>query len=221
MLWWESVEAALSNLGGVAPLKKIYDGVRTVRQTHGDSIPVSLEEVVRKELEYNSSDSSNWRGTRDIFFSVHGIGKGIWGLRSSIKADPVASDIAPPPETQGVAPTIEVSTNRIIRDTVMTRKVKALHHSKCQICGSTIQLPDGRAYSEAHHIIPLGTPHKGPDTPSNIIVVCPNHHAMLDLGCMNLASDEITMVDGHNISAESIEYHNSVIVPSAASVIQN
>lgn len=221
MLWWETVEIALLNLGGVAPLRKIYDEVRVVRQAHGDSVPVSLEEVVRKELEYNSSDSSNWRGTRDMFFSVHGIGKGIWGLRSAISANPVASDLAPPPETQGPAPTLEVTTNRIIRDTVMTRKVKALHHSRCQICGSSIHLPDGRAYSEAHHLIPLGAPHKGPDTPSNIIVVCPNHHAMLDLGCMSLASGEIATVDGHSISAESIGYHNSVIVPSAIPVLQN
>ncbi|ACM27888.1 HNH endonuclease [Rhizobium rhizogenes] len=215
MQWWQSVEFALENLGGVAPLKKIYDEVRKVRQASGDTTPVSLEEVVRKELEYNSSDSSNWHKRRDLFFSVHGIGRGIWGLRSAIKTEPPASDLAPPSEIEGAVLAKEVTTNRIIRDTVMTCKVKALHHSKCQICGTSISLPDGRAYSEAHHIIPLGAPHRGPDIPSNIIIVCPNHHAMLDLGCMCLMSSAITAVDGHDISLQSIAYHNDVIVPTA------
>lgn len=215
MNWWQSVERALENLGGVAPLKKLYDEVREVRQANGDTTPVSLEEVVRKELEYNSSDSTNWHKRRDLFFSVQGIGKGIWGLRSALKAEPLASDLAPPLEAEGPAPTKEVTTNRIVRDTVMTRKVKALHHSKCQICGTSISLPDGSEYSEAHHLIPLGAPHRGPDTPSNIIIVCPNHHAMLDLGCVDLMISAITAVDGHEISRESIAYHNDFIVPAA------
>ncbi len=215
MNWWQSVETALGNLGGVAPLKVIYEEVRKVRQENGDTTPVSLEEVVRKELEYNSSDSSNWHKRRDLFFSVHGIGRGIWGLRSAIKTEPLASDLVLSPGTDSTAPTREVTTNRIIRDTIMTRKVKALHHSKCQICGTTIFLPKGSGYSEAHHIVPLGAPHKGPDTPSNIIIVCPNHHAMLDLGCMDLVDSMITTVEGHCISPESITYHNDVIVPAA------
>jgi hypothetical protein len=214
MHWWQSVERALQNLEGVAPLRDIYREVRAVREANGDTTPASLEEVVRKELEYNSSDSSNWRETRDLFFSVHGIGKGIWGLRSTIAVELPATDLAPP-EPEAPAPTIPVTINRIIRDTLMARKVKALHHSKCQICGTSIQLANSRAYAEAHHIIPLGAPHKGPDVPSNIIVVCPNHHAMLDFGALMLSSSEIEIADGHTISDESIQYHNSIIMPSA------
>lgn len=204
------MEVALTNLGGVATLKDLYGEVRRVRIAHNDTLPVSIEEVVRKELEYNSSDSSNWRGARDLFFSVHGIGRGTWGLRRKIEPEPRASDLPPPEETQTV--TIEVTVNRIIRDTVMTRKIKALHHGKCQICETEIILPDGRNYSEAHHIIPLGAPHKGPDLPSNIIVVCPNHHAMLDLGCITLDHGALRVVSGHEIAHQSIAYHNDVIV---------
>lgn len=210
MQWWQSVEKALQNLGGTAPLKDIYREVRAVRVADGDTTPARLEEVIRKELEYNSSDSSNWRKIRNIFFSVHGIGKGIWGLRSLIAAEPPASDIAPPASDEP-APTVMITTNRIIRDTVMARKVKALHRSKCQICGDSIQLNNGQAYAEAHHIIPLGAPHRGPDVPSNIIVVCPNHHAMLDFGAIVLNSADIQAVDGHTISDKSLEYHNLII----------
>ncbi len=211
MFWFQSVERALENLGGSSTLKRLYDEVRRVRIAAGDSTPVSLEEVVRKELEYNSSDSSNWRGDRDLFFSVHGIGKGVWGLRASIVASPVASDISDADED---TPTKvkEQFVYRIIRDTVMTRKVKALHSHKCQLCSSSITLPDGNAYAEAHHVIPIGSPHNGPDVPTNIVVVCPNHHAMLDLACIPLDPSKLRTIDGHTVAQASIDYHNTVIM---------
>jgi predicted HNH restriction endonuclease len=208
--WWESVEQALENLGGKASLKDIYDEVRNVRVDSGDTTPVSLEEVVRKELEYNSSDSINWRGTRDLFFSVHGIGNGFWGVRDQIAEPPLASDINEPevvPESKSKEQTIY----RIIRDTVMTRKVKALHDHKCQICQTTIILPDGKGYAEAHHIIPIGSPHNGPGVLSNIIVVCPNHHAMLDFGGIPLDVASLRSSAGHAIASVSVDYHNKVI----------
>ncbi|MCR9238576.1 MAG: HNH endonuclease [Alphaproteobacteria bacterium] len=215
MKWWESVKQALENLGGKANLKDIYDEVRRVRVMHGDTTPPSLEEVVRKELEYNSSDSSNWRGTRDQFFSVLGIGNGMWGLRDHIAETPLASDInelQKGSESQSKEQTIY----RIIRDTVMTRKIKALHDFECQICGATITLPDGKSYAEAHHIIPIGSPHNGPDIPSNIIVVCPNHHAMLDFGCVMLDINALCGSSSHTIAAASVRYHNSVIFSASA-----
>ena len=214
MIWRQSVELALSNLGGTAPLPQLYEEVRRVRLAHGDTVPPSLKEVVRKELEYNSSDSTHWRGTRDLFFSVEGIGQGVWGLRGALPTEPTALDISLPEgaEAPGVATSI---VNRIIRNTLMTRKVKALHGSRCQICGGSILLPDGSSYVEAHHIIPLGAPHNGPDRPSNIVVVCPNHHAMLDFGSIELGLDSIAKAPGHDIDPKCIEYHNAEIVGAA------
>ena len=43
---------------------------------------------------------------------------------------------------------------RILRDTRVARWVKFAHEYRCQICETTIQLPD-RLYAEAHHIRPL------------------------------------------------------------------
>jgi hypothetical protein len=211
MRWWESVELALQELGGVASLSSLYDQVRLVRVAHGASTPISIEEVIRKELEYNSSDSSNWRKTRDLFFSVHGIGKGVWGLRSMLQEAPIAPDTALSEEASST-PIVALTINRIIRDTVMTRKVKALHRFQCQICGCSIRLRDGRRYAEAHHIIPLGAPHNGPDVPSNIIVVCPNHHAMLDFGCVSIDVEQLRLAEGHALAKKSVDYHNGVIV---------
>ncbi|RCK26413.1 hypothetical protein TH9_22670 [Thalassospira xiamenensis] len=210
MYWWQSVEAALENLGGTASLREIYDEVQRIREVENASITMSLEANVRKELEYNSSDSANWRKSRDIFFSVNGIGQGVWGLRSAVPENTFACDIEEP-ENLKPSKRQEITVTRIIRDTAMTRKIKALHKSKCQICGETIPTSDDRGYVEAHHIRPLGKPHQGPDIPSNIIVVCPNHHAMLDLGMIGLNLDLITKAIGHDISDASIAYHNTVV----------
>lgn len=211
MRWWETVEKALENLGGSAPLKSIYDEVRSIRTELNLSTPKSLEEVVRKELEYNSSDSSNWRQTRDIFFSVEGIGGGRWGIRKAIEEHLQAIDLE-----VGSAPRVEMMISRIIRDTVLSRKLKIMNKNICQICGSTITLPDGSRYSEAHHIIPLGRPHNGPDVAENLIVVCPNHHAMLDFGCIAIDAGAVGMLAGHPISKKSIDYHNSTLLKKDA-----
>ena len=75
----------------------------------------------------------------------------------------------------------------------------------------TINLDDKNTYSEAHHIIPLGHPHNGPDTSENLVVLCPNHHVMCDYGAIELSIDLLTIKDGHSISQDSLDYHNDVI----------
>ena len=75
-----------------------------------------------------------------------------------------------------------------------------------------IELSNGNRYSEAHHIKPLGSPHNGPDTAENIVVLCPNHHVMLDYGVIPLEKDALNVVAGHSVSEEYIVYHNTVIM---------
>jgi predicted restriction endonuclease len=42
-------------------------------------------------------------------------------------------------------------------------------------------------YSEAAHIKPVGQPHNGPDSKSNMIVLCPEHHLQFDKGVLRIA----------------------------------
>ncbi|EZP26764.1 hypothetical protein BW34_01965 [Microbacterium oleivorans] len=60
-------------------------------------------------------------------------------------------------------------------------------------------------------MIPLGVPHSGPDIASNILVLCPNHHAQCDLGAIELDRHALRSAPGHIVSADSIDYHNSKI----------
>lgn len=65
------------------------------------------------------------------------------------------------------------------RNTKAVRSLKQLYGHKCQITGDvySFKARDGKDYTEAHHLIPLGK--GGADGPRNIIIVNPLVHRML------------------------------------------
>jgi len=85
------------------------------------------------------------------------------------------------------SPRRETTVLRIVRDTGQARQIKELYDYKCQMCGIRLEGIAG-PYAEAAHIRPLGAPHNGPDTPDNIVCLCPNHHVLFDHG--GIAIDE-------------------------------
>jgi hypothetical protein len=212
--WIEEISDALRDLGGTASLQEIYDQVQR-RGRMDFNRNTNWDAAIRRTLEQNSSDSEAHSGRIDQFFSVDGIGKGVWGLREALPSTPSAIDL----------PAVEVSAGgnekpgrvqtvvyRILRDTELARYLKSIHSHLCQVCQSTIQLPDGIRYAEAHHIKPLGHPHDGPDVQGNILVLCPTHHAMCDLGVLRLDIGNLRMVGGHRIEQEFIDWHNRVVL---------
>lgn len=94
--------------------------------------------------------------------------------------------------------TIEDIDNEVIPETYMTviekkkrnRKIveelKNIYENRCQVCEETIDLGNGVKYSEVNHIQPIGKEHNGIDNKHNIIVLCPNHHTMFDLGIISI-----------------------------------
>lgn len=209
--WREEVVIALQTIGGEGTLLQICDAVE--RNTARE-LPPSWKAIIRRELEYNSSDSQSYKGRFDLFHSVKGIGTGIWGLRSTPANSPIAKDISPP---ERVATTV----SRIIRDTRMSRQVKQSHGHQCQLCDVRLTLPDGNLYAEGHHIQPLGAPHNGPDVPANIIVVCPNHHALLDYGAIYLEIDGIRDYHVQGINPQYLAYHNERLAGNTDQASQN
>jgi hypothetical protein len=125
-------------------------------------------------------------------------------------ATPSAVDLNAPPER------FETIIYRVIRDTLLSRRIKEAHNYECQICGATIELSDGSRYIEAHHIKPLGNPHNGPDIETNIICLCPNHHVQLDYGAIALDKAAIRTTHQHYIGDEFLAYHNATIFKAAS-----
>jgi predicted restriction endonuclease len=96
----------------------------------------------------------------------------------------------------------EVRVNRVIRDSALSRFLKSLYHHQCQICRFTFRVDGSRRYAETHHIRPLGRRHNGIDKETNMIVLCPNHHAMMDLGAIAIHPDLLTVIASETSSSE-------------------
>lgn len=111
---------------------------------------------------------------------------------------------------------------RRLRNSSKVKRIKQIYSNKCQICGESIILLKELKYSEVHHIHPLGGAHKGADEIHNMLVLCPNHHVLFDLGV--IAIDPINsksllhveksnplngkeIIVKHNISKTCIRYH--------------
>ncbi len=126
----------------------------------------------------------------------------------------------PPPQQDPAYATTQVV--RRIRDTALSRRVKELYGHKCQVCGTAVPGAKGNLYSEGAHVKPLGKPHVGSDSLDNLLSLCPNHHAQLDLGGMvildNMTVAEtvslaplagLVFLSGHELHPENVSYHRA------------
>jgi predicted restriction endonuclease len=131
-----------------------------------------------------------------------------------IDPDESVPDLAPPKE-------VETKVTRKIRNTDVVRELKEKYDYRCQVCGAQRRGPDA-PYAEGHHIHPLGDTPPGPDSPRNILILCPNHHTDFDyghieikpesLGIIHNYDDEVDgnqliKVDEHEIGEKFLHYH--------------
>lgn len=110
---------------------------------------------------------------------------------------------------------VETHTTRVIRDTLAALAVKEIHNHQCQACQATVERPGG-AYAEGVHIKPLGRPHNGPDSPDNILCLCPNCHVLFagwafsiedDGRLVGALSGNLTESDLHPVNRDFLSYH--------------
>jgi hypothetical protein len=128
----------------------------------------------------------------------------------------------------------EVKFSRIYRNLNKATSLKMLYDYKCQICDKSININRFEKYVESHHILPLGQPHNGIDEWSNMIIVCPNHHIMLDKGAIAIHPETLELyrfnqtriiklsnlkpifnLDKHSIKKEFLVYHwENIFLPN-------
>ncbi len=151
---------------------------------------------------------SYWRGTGRSGFIV-------WRFRL-VKLDTstprsVAEEDRP---AYGISKRVESTVQRIVKNTELAHRVKEIHEYRCQVCRTQLITTSG-LYAEAAHIQPLGRPHNGPDTLSNILCLCPNHHVMFDFGGFGVANNlRLIGLDGrlftkanHRLAEQYLQYH--------------
>lgn len=121
-------------------------------------------------------------------------------------------------------PTFAIATvSRRVRDTALSRLIKALYEYRCQLCGVAVLGFEARLYAEGAHVKPLGRPHLGADSPDNIICLCPNHHTQLDMGGMVILDDyrvsrtdkremlgQIRFTSTHALAVGNAQYHRKM-----------
>lgn len=78
----EYIIQALTNLGGKTHYSDLYDEFERIS---GNRMTKNTKATIRAEIERHSSDSTQFAGKRDAFYSVNGLGNGTWGLRSHKK----------------------------------------------------------------------------------------------------------------------------------------
>lgn len=131
-----------------------------------------------------------------------------------------------------VAPDPEYATTTVtrrIRDSAMSRELKALYDFECQVCGVAVPGDDGRLYAEGAHVRPLGRPHLGHDIKTNLLCLCPNHHTQLDIGGLFVTDDfvaieaangnpiaELRWRHSHRVSVDNFQYHRSMWLTEAS-----
>ena len=76
--WKQDVVKAMSDLNGKGTLDEIYEKVKNNRSI---KLPKTWKAIIRQVIEAHSSDSDNYTNKEDLFYSVEGIGHGVWGLR--------------------------------------------------------------------------------------------------------------------------------------------
>lgn len=78
------------------------------------------------------------------------------------------------------------------RDSTNVEILKRWFCYQCQICSHSIRTKYGGRYVEAAHIRPKRE--EGSDVPSNILILCPNHHKEFDYGDVNIIEHKADMI---------------------------
>lgn len=113
--------------------------------------------------------------------------------------------------------------NRLIRNTRNPETIKEIYRYKCQICNIFLKQPsESRGIAVGAHIKGLGNPHDGPDTLSNMLCLCPNHHAQFDkfsfyiepsslkvIGLDGYENIQIKISRDHKLNIKFLEYHKN------------
>lgn len=74
----ELIVEAIKNLGGKGTYSEIYGEFERLSSS---TLTAGRKAGIRKNIEDHSSDSMNYKGRKDLFYSVYGLGEGTWGLR--------------------------------------------------------------------------------------------------------------------------------------------
>jgi putative restriction endonuclease len=180
--WLDEITEALQDLGGEGTLDDIYTRIYDRNQMVFTS---SWKNTVRRTIYDNSKDSV---GRRDVFYSVEGLGEGIWGLKDFDAKEnniEITEDDTGFPEGKKKLK-LHISRERrpeVVREAKKRFKKNNDGRLFCEICNFNFKEVYGELgedFIEGHHTIPISQLEEGHKTQvADIAMVCSNCHKML------------------------------------------
>ena len=175
--WLSEIIDAFIELGGIVHLSDIY---KSVEENTDRELPSSWQGIISKNIGRYSSDSNDFLDIEDIFYSVEGLGGGVWGLRDfdkkldsssldELREKALASSTQTPSE--GSSKSKYYKTSSYIK-AYAKKRAKGI----CENCNNKAPFinQQGDPYLEVHHIGKLSD--SGADHPLNVAAICPNCH---------------------------------------------
>ncbi|WP_370013916.1 HNH endonuclease [Peribacillus sp. B2I2] len=201
--WLREVFEALEELGGQATLVDIYNKVEDRNKVDLSSY-IDWKSQIRKHIYLNSSDTDIFKGNvgdnTDLFYSIEGKGKGIWGLRSF---EPKGNNVDLTEDDLGFIEGKKKLRQHIYRERnpkvirMAKEKFKQEHNGLlfCEICGFDFYETYGEIgedFIEGHHTVPVSHLEEGQVTKvEDIAIVCSNCHRMLHRKRPWLSKDQL------------------------------
>jgi putative restriction endonuclease len=205
--------------------QELVRGNRALVRNLIDGLPVRVVRGAGHCSAYSPATGFSYDGlyrVEDYWCETGRSGFRIWRFRmtkSSVSSTKQVSSVREPKNAYGseVPERSTVTVSRIIRSSVVVNAVKQMHDYTCQVCGVRLETPAG-PYAEGAHIRPLGAPHGGPDTVDNVLCLCPNDHALFDLGAITIEDDltvtgsnqKLRIVHGHSPNLDFLRYHRQL-----------
>lgn len=183
--WIEDIVEALNSIGGEGKYQDIYSAVEKIRGS--SNLSKNWKAVVRSYIEKYSSDSESYNQKKDYFYSVDGIGKGIWGLKNfnyeKVSVDLTEDDIGFP-EGKKILKThiIRERNPKIIRE-AKKKFIEKNTKLYCEICGFDFEKEYGelgKNFIEGHHCKSISQLKENELTKvEDIAMLCSNCHRMI------------------------------------------
>ena len=136
----------------------------TIRYTHILAEPITRDSLkahptLRNMEIFRFAQSSNFRVKPEEWEAICPLIQGVT-LDTTLTSE---AEIASVDEMEELKPPRRATfaIQRVIRDSAVGKDLKRLYQYQCQVCGTTIELPDGKRYAEIHHLRPVGKPHNG------------------------------------------------------------
>ena len=202
--WKDELIRGLKHFGGEAHRQELFE---YIKNTTMKEITKEFSATLQKELERLSESSKNFSGT-NVFYSVEGIGSGIWGLKDYVvekkDMDETQDDISYPEGKEKFKLHIQKERNtRLIRDAKKRFKEKN-GRLFCEICGIDFYETYGeigKDFIEAHHNKQKISDMDGECVTKieDLLMLCPNCHSMVHrLGKYNLEISQLKNILNKN-----------------------